>query len=252
LLKGSPKSYLVNVHAELFVVEYGLAQLLQHWGVRPAALLGYSLGEYVAATVAGVLRLEDALRLVVRRAALIERTPGAMEDGLTVQGRLQTEHGFHTPLLRPLGAEFLRLLGEAELRAPVIPYLSSLSGEWVSAEQARDGKYWVEQMCSPVQLRRAATALLEKYPRALLLEVGAGQKLGSFEGPRALLRTLPQRTQPMSEQLLLTQTLGKLWLAGVALNWEHYYEGQRRQRVSLPTYPFERQRFWIEPKKLPL
>jgi acyl transferase domain-containing protein len=286
----------------VFVVEYALARLLCQWGLRPQAMLGYSLGEYVAACLAGVLSLNDALRLVAGRARLIDALQeGAMlavmlpesdvrpyldaETNLAIINspttcvlagplasitrteqrllasdiacrRVETTHAFHSQMLSPLAEQVTALAQSVTLHAPHIPYLSNVTGTWITDEQATDPAYWAQHMCQTVRFADGVGHLLEKTD-CLLLEVGPGQALSFFvrqhpacKGARRdqVFPTLPaahgqQKQDPLA--FLLT-TVGRLWLAGVPLDWAGYYAQERRHRVLLPTYPFERQRYWIE------
>src|SRR5579885_2206717 len=288
----------------MFVIEYALAQLLMQWGVRPQAMIGYSLGEYVAACLSGVLSLEDALSLVARRAQLIDELPkGAMlavalsepdispyldeqvclaainapttcvlagppeplhqlEQRLSRQGiaarRVETSHAFHSSMLQPLQEELTRLARQAQLHEPQIPYVSNVTGTWITPEQATDPGYWAQHMCQTVRFSDGIAQLLQQQ-ELVLVEIGVGSALGSFvkqqvvasssERMPQIVSTLPATYDRQSEQALLLTTLGKLWLTGVTIDWHGFYAGESRHRLALPTYPFERQRYWIEPKK---
>lgn len=284
-----------------FVIEYALAQLLMEWGIRPSALIGYSLGEYVAACLAGVFSLEDALTLVARRARLIQELPrGAMvavalsEEGVqafldeqiclaAINGpntcvlagpveaieqlerrlgeqwiaaqRVETTHAFHSTMLEVLREPLTELVSGLELHAPQIPYISNVTGAWITEEQATDPTYWARHMCQTVRFADGAGLLLQNA-EWLLLEVGPGQALCTFirqhpacshERLHLVLSTLPSLYERQSDLAFLLTTLGKLWLAGVNIDWAGFYTREQRYRVPLPTYPFERQRFWIEP-----
>ncbi|MCP4664610.1 MAG: amino acid adenylation domain-containing protein, partial [bacterium] len=282
----------------LFVVEYALARLWIGWGVRPQALLGHSLGEYVAATLAGVFRLEDALALVALRARLIQALPpGAMlsiprpaeelaerlrpyrdeaavaaingpaqtvvagapaaieglaaalaADGVSCR-RLAVSHAFHSPLLAPVAEPLAAALAGIPLRPPAITYLSNLSGDWITAAEATDPEYWIRQLLEPVRFADGVARLLADSDTAFL-EVGPGRQLGTLvrrqagrgAGPVLLSSLVPSGSVVEG----LWTTLGKLWLAGVAVDWPALHAGERRRRVSLPTYPFERRRYWLE------
>src|SRR6266566_4910823 len=287
-----------------FVLEYALAQLLFTWGIRPQAMLGYSLGEYVAACLAGVFSLEDALTLVAHRAQLIAQLPqGTMlAVGLSEQAiqpyltadvclaastgpascvlagpveaiaqvetqlgaqeiaarRVQTTHAFHSSMLEPLREPVSSLVGGITLHAPQIPYISNVTGTWITAEQATDPAYWAEHMCQTVRFAQGVEHLLADR-EAVLVEVGPGQSLSALvkQHPACdqqrlslVVPTLPSVYERQSEQVCLLTALGKLWLAGVAPDWQGFSAQQRRQRVPLPSYPFERQRYWIEPPRL--
>jgi acyl transferase domain-containing protein len=280
----------------LFAVEIALARLWMSWGIQPRALLGYSLGEYAAACLAGVLTLESALTLVARRARLIDRLPeGAMlsvplaeeevrprlGDGLwisAVNGRalsvvagtpeavaglaasleaegivslpVRTSHAFHSGMMQPAAAELRRLVRSLDLRPPGIPYLSNVTGTWIRGSEATDPEYWVEHMLRPVRLADGL-AQLGKEPGWLLLEVGPGRSLGSLAvqqlpGAAAVLPALRHDSENREDRELLLDSLGRLWMAGAEVGWSGVHGGEARRRVPLPTYPFERQRFWIE------
>ena len=290
----------------LFAVEYALAKLWISWGIRPQAMLGYSLGEYVAACLAGVLTLPDALHLVAGRARLIEELPaGAMlavtltesdlaplrikhglslaavngPAGCVVAGReeavaalerelgdreiacrrLPVTHAFHSAEMAPLAARLTDLARSVTLSPPQIPYLSNVTGTWITAAQATDPAFWARHLCEPVRFGDAVESLLAEGGR-VLLEVGPGQGLGSFVRQHpgcddvtaretfASLRNAYSR-QPDLEFLL--GTLGKLWLTGQPVDWKAFWSGETRRRVPLPTYPFERQRYWIDPPVAP-
>jgi acyl transferase domain-containing protein len=285
----------------LFVIEYALAQLWMAWGIRPQALIGYSVGEYVAACLAGVIALEDALLLVARRAQLIQALPpgamlavplteaavgpylgptvslaaitgpelcvlagppdaiGRLERQLSERGlacrRLQAAHAFHSTMMEPIVGPFAELFQSIELHPPAIPYISSVTGTWISAAQATDPGYWVQQLCRTVRFADGVRELWQE-PDRIMLEIGPGQVLGAWalQHPASaevtepiVLASLRHAYDQQSDRALLLTTLGRLWLAGVPIEWAARYGAERRLRVALPTYPFERQRYWIEP-----
>jgi acyl transferase domain-containing protein/acyl carrier protein len=291
-------------HPAVFVTEYALAELWMGCGVRPTALIGYSLGEYVAACVSGVLSLDDALRLVVRRSQLIaELPPGAMlavpasvaevtpllvdgasvaavngralcvvagqvaaidelQERLTARGmavrRLPTSHAFHSPMMDAIAEPFADLVGSVPLHPPRIPYVSNVTGTWVTAQEATDPAYWGRHLRQAVQFADGVTELW-KEPRRLLLELGPGQSLGSLalqlrpadtrrsgtEPATLTLSSLPGAFERQPEDRFFLGTAGKLWLAGVDLDWSAF-ASRRPRRVPLPTYPFQRRRHWVE------
>ncbi|HEY1352145.1 MAG TPA: type I polyketide synthase [Ktedonobacteraceae bacterium] len=281
----------------LFVVEYALAQLWRAWGLLPEAMLGHSIGEYVAACLAGVFSLEDALTLVAARGRLMQGLPagamlsvalgeqellplltgdlslaacngpaycvvagtaGAIADlqaGLLARGldcqQLQTSHAFHSHLLDPILPAFRQLVASVRLKAPALPYLSNVSGTWITAAQASDPAYWVSQLRQPVRFARGVRELLRE-PERILLEVGPGHTLSELVRQQAgratdVLTCLRHPREGDSDEALLLNTAGQLWLAGAPLDWRGLYTHERRQRLPLPTYPFERQRYWIDP-----
>jgi acyl transferase domain-containing protein/acyl carrier protein len=284
----------------VFVIEYALAHLLQSWGIRPHALLGYSLGEYVAACLAGVLALDDALSLVLQRANLIDALPtGAMlavmlpteqvetylstdlslaaingpqtcvlagtpEAILHLESqlrydevafrRIETTHAFHSHLLEPVREPLQQLLATMPLQPPQIPYISNVTGTWITAQEATDPTYWGRHLCQSVRWSQGVETLLQRGEQ-ILLEVGPGQSLGAFvrQHPHCtreqmgwILPTLPAAQEKLSAYQVLLTTMGKVWLAGGSIDWQEMAAGQQRKRVVLPTYPFEYQRYWIQ------
>ncbi|MGZ4134567.1 MAG: SDR family oxidoreductase, partial [Tumebacillaceae bacterium] len=286
----------------MFVVEYALARLLIKWGIKPQAMIGHSLGEYVAACLAGVFSLEDALVLVAKRAQLINALPGGsmlavpmseqevapllgeglflatvnapahcvvsgtteaineLEAKLKEQGvacsRVQTTHAFHSPMMEPIRESFVELVGSFTRKAPKVPFVSNVTGTWVKAEEVTDPTYWGKHLCQTVRFADGVRVLSEDT-NLLYLEVGPGQTLSSFAlqnksdaaSKRVVLPTLRPSYDNRSDLAFLLNTMGQMWLEGVEIDWKKYYGEERRQRVPLPTYPFERQRFWIDAPK---
>ena len=283
----------------LFVVEYALAQLWMEWGVRPEAMIGHSVGELVAACLAGVLTLEAALGLVATRGRLMqEAPPGAMlsvplaesdvrpllDGGLEVAAinspsllvvaggeeavaalasrlgergiacrRLHTSHAFHSASMEPVLGPFQAACAGLALQAPEIPFLSNRTGTWIRPEEATDPGYWVEHIRHPVRFSEGLEELFAR-PGLALLEVGPGRALAAIAGrhPRRpagqlVLASLPAARQAGGDMEAVLRTLGQLWLAGVEVDWRGFHAHERRRRLALPTYPFERRRFWIEP-----
>jgi len=285
----------------LFVIEYALARLWMSWGIAPAALIGYSLGEYVAACLAEVFSLEDALRLVTERARWIgglpsgamlavplpeaelrpwiERTdldlaatngprtgvvsgpPEAVEDlerRLAEAGhparRLRTTHAFHSRAMWPVAERLIDLVREIGPRPPRIPLLSNVTGTWMTDEQATDPGAWAEHLLRPVRFAEGIAELWSE-PGRVLLEIGPGQSLSSLalqhpaaarSGDPVALPSLPSSYESRHDLETVLGTLGKLWLAGVAADWPKVWAREERRRVELPTYPFERQRYWLQ------
>ncbi|HEV2146073.1 MAG TPA: aminotransferase class III-fold pyridoxal phosphate-dependent enzyme [Longimicrobiaceae bacterium] len=286
-------------HPAAFVTAYGLARLWTSWGVRPRALIGHSLGEYVAACLAGVFRLEDALHMVALRARLIDELPeGAMlavllppdevrpllhgslgigavntPESCVVSGpagavaeletalaardvvcsRLPTRHAFHSREMEPVAARLRELLDGVEMGAPRIPFVSNLTGAWITEEEARSPAYWTRHLCEPVRFTDGLATLLAE-PRLALLEIGPGQTLGAWAlqhpgntGPdRPVVSSLRHAHNRVPDQDFVQEALGQLWASGVEVDWFAFSRHERRRRVPLPTYPFERERYWID------
>lgn len=225
--------------AALFSVEYAVAQLWISWGVRPQALLGHDDGEYAAACLAGVFSLEDAVKTVLVCGELMDRMPS---------GPLASRTGDHARLSEELLTEFAAHMRGVRLSPPAVPVGSNLSGTWLTAEQATDADYWARQLGNPALFGDVLRVACGE-PDVVFLEVGPGRSLG------ALAREQYRASQPEHAAVVAsslpaagdTETImtavGHLWLAGVPVDWEQMWAGERRARVSLPTYPFQRQRY---------
>ncbi|OQW92060.1 MAG: hypothetical protein BWK78_02785 [Thiotrichaceae bacterium IS1] len=282
----------------LFVVEYALAKLWLSWGVHPEALIGHSIGEYVAACLAEVWSLEDALSLVAVRGQMMQALPrGAMlavsrseaeitpllaqglalaavngptrgvvsgeidavtalQTQLSQQGiecrLLQTSHAFHSAMMTPILATFTERVKQIPLQAPQIPFVSNVTGTWITDAEATNPNYWATHLRQTVRFAEGLQTLFADETR-ILLEVGPGRTLTTLAkqhpdktATHLILSSLRPPQENQSEMAFLLNTLGQLWLVGGAVDWSGFYAQERRYRLPLPTYPFERQRYWIE------
>ncbi len=292
----------------LFVFEYALARLWMEWRVRPKAMIGHSIGEYVAACLAGVFSLEDALSLVAARGQMMQQVSGGamlavllpekdvqsmldnnlslaavngpslcvvsgptesievLQEQLTRQDigcrRLHTSHAFHSEMMCPITEPFTERVRQVSLKPPQIPYISNVTGTWITPAEATDPNYWVRHLRQTVRFAQGVQELLNE-PEQILLEVGPGRTLSTFamqqreksnnqvpdtkkQIPIVLTSVRHPKEGESSDAAFLLTTLGKLWLAGVNIAWPGFYAYEKRHRVPLPTYPFERQRCWIE------
>ena len=283
----------------VFVTSYALTKLWQHWGVEADAMLGHSLGDFVAACVAGVFTREDALAVVARRGRLMQELPsGAMlavradandvgsvlGPSVTIAGYnspkvtvisgdhkaiastadllesrgiaatpLATSHAFHSPMMEPIVDGFARIVAEVPRHAPQTPFISSLTGDWIADGQATDPAFWARQLRDPVRFAEGAAKLLDD-PQRVLLEVGPGQTLTRMVrqqpgcGPsRAIVASLPRAGDAGADMRSMLTAAGRLWAAGTVFDWAALHGRARRRRVRLPTYPFERKRYWVDP-----
>ncbi|MBD2111679.1 MULTISPECIES: type I polyketide synthase [Cyanophyceae] len=279
----------------LFALEYALAQLWLSWGIRPAAVMGHSVGEYVAACVAGVFSLEDGLRLMALRGRLMQTLPanggmvavfadadtvaaalpptvslatlngpdntviaGLQSDLETVvedlhaQGirtkPLQVSHAFHSALMDPILNVFEQSAQGIRFRAPTIPLVSNLTGEFVGSDLPLDARYWRRHARQPVRFADAI-ATLHQAGYTQFLEVGPHPVLSAM-GKRCVAHShhtwLPSLRRGQSDWHTLLTTLGHLYQTGLAIDWANFDCPYQRQWLSLPTYPFQRQRYWID------
>ncbi|WP_022681756.1 SDR family oxidoreductase [Sphingobium bisphenolivorans] len=284
----------------LFTVQYATARLWMDWGVEPDAMLGHSMGEYVAAHLAGVFDLRSALKLALGRAELFETLPpgrmlsvplpeeklrpylgpdlsiaavnggaltvasgaiGAIErlrealeaDGITSQ-QVAISVAAHSHMLEPILAPFRQLVAAIAMERPRRRFLSCLTGDWAGAEDVTTPDYWVRHLRETVRFDAALDRLLPAGH--LLLEVGPGRTLTSLarqhraRAPeQAVFNSLRHPDEVYDDLAYMLRTLGGLWTAGFDVPWETLRRGERRRRVPLPSYRFERQRHWIEPGK---
>ncbi|WP_027568239.1 hybrid non-ribosomal peptide synthetase/type I polyketide synthase [Bradyrhizobium sp. URHA0013] len=280
----------------IFTIEYALAQLWISWGVRPKAMVGHSIGEFTAACLAGVLSLEDALRLVALRGRLMQQLPAGgmlsvrlpqsdlrevlreplslaavnspslcvvagpldalaefereLADRKVLCRRLVTSHAFHSAMMDPLIAPLAEAFACTKLCAPKIPYVSGVSGDWITDDQAMDPHYWARHAREPVRFSSAVQTI--RSSRAILVEVGPGNvtttlaRQHGFPSDQIIVPSLSDGFSGEGDMDALMAALGAVWLGGVRPNWQSMHNGEHRLRVPLPTYPFERKRYWLE------
>lgn len=282
----------------LFSVEYALAKLFIKWGIKPKAMIGHSLGEYVAACLSGVFSLEDALLLVSQRGMLMQSLQGgamlsvslsekeaeaylnedisvaaANSAGLTVVSgtfeaidkleqqlkensiqcrRLHTSHAFHSAMMEPILESFAETLKNITFNKPKIPYISNVTGEYIKDLEPTQAEYWTRHLRGTVRFSAGIKQLLNTSG-SIFLEIGPGQTLSTFvrqneseDSEATILNSLRHPKDQRSDMSFLMTMLGKLWLGGARIDWSKYYQNKRQKRVSLPTYPFEKQRYWVE------
>ena len=282
----------------IFTVSYALATLFMRWGIVPGAFIGHSIGEFVAATLSGVMELQDALRLVATRGrlmqelptgsmlsvrlsleALAERLPsgvdvaavngpqlcvvagptpllGTLSERLSGEGvacrLLHTSHAFHSSMMDAVVEPFLRTVETARLSEPNIPFVSTVTGDWIKASEVTDPCYWARHLRSTVQFAKAVRIALTD-PQQVLLECGPRRTCAALalqqrpSNPHRVIASMPDSGDPAEEHASLLLALGNLWLNGCTIDWPAFHRGETRQRVALPSYSFQRQRYWIEP-----
>jgi acyl transferase domain-containing protein/acyl carrier protein len=221
----------------IFAIEYALARLWQSWGVRPAAMLGQGVGEYVAACLAGVFSLEDALKLVAARARLMQSPGGA--------GKTADAPGAEPSLREAFLAEFAQVCREVGYTPPQAKVISSDTGG-VARDEIATADYWCRRTSTPAGFAQAIAALAGQGYE-VLLEAGPHSVLASQDlpsGPRQALRWLPSLCRDREDWQQLLETLGMLYARGASIDWRGFDADYPRTRVLLPTYPFQRERFW--------
>lgn len=271
----------------LFSVGYSVAALWRSLGIEPAAMLGHSVGEFVAATLAGVLRLEDALAVVAARGAMMQQLPeGGMlavmlkepelvaclpgdlsiaavnaEAACTVAGplpaidtfeaeltgrgvgcrRLRTSHAFHSAMVDPVIEPLAAILRKTPLSPPNLPYVSTMTGTWITADQATDPYYWARHCRETVRYAAALETLTDSLS-PILIEVGPGRTLTSLARQNETARrnapliatSLPDPSEADAADEVFLETLGRLWAAGATPDWRTLYECAPHRRITLP------------------
>ncbi|MFI0858634.1 SDR family NAD(P)-dependent oxidoreductase, partial [Streptomyces sp. NPDC021098] len=270
----------------LFAVEVALFRLVESWGVRPDFVAGHSIGEVVAAYVAGVWSLEDAAALVVARGRLMQALPAGgvmvaveatedevaplLTDGVSIaaingatslvlsgvegavmavagrfEGRrtkkLRVSHAFHSPLMDGMLDDFRQVAAGLSYAQPQLPVVSNLTGEVAEPARLCSPEYWVEHVRGTVRFADGVEAL-RKQGVATFLELGPDGVLTAMVGQDGVPTLRPDVAD---ERRALVTAVGRLHVRGVAVDWEQVFAGMGARRVDLPTYAFQRQRFWL-------
>ncbi|MFN6486986.1 MULTISPECIES: non-ribosomal peptide synthetase/type I polyketide synthase [unclassified Nostoc] len=295
---ASPLDQTAYTQPALFALEYALAKLWQSWGIEPAAVMGHSIGEYVAACVAGVFSLEDGLKLISERARLMQALPPLGEmvavfgteaevtaaiqfyphevsiaainapENIVISGmyeaveaviftlesqgietrRLNVSHAFHSSLMEPMLDVFEQQASQIKFQSPRIPIVSNLTGKFLLPEDIPDANYWRRHTRNPVRFMAGINTLLAQSYE-IFLEIG----------PKPILSILSKRCQQQENAVwlpslaagkndwqILLESLSTLYLEGVKINWSGFEQDYSRSLLSLPTYPFQRKRYWFE------
>ena len=297
---GAPLSLddAAHIQPALFALEYALAELWRSWGIMPSAVMGYGVGEYVAACIAGVFSLEDGLKLVADRGRLMKSltSDGAMAaifadpdaianaievyDGRVVvagfngsthtvvagereavraicleleAGGLTTcpidvSHAVHSPLMEPMLDAFEETARPRRFEVPRIPFVSSLTGTWLQPDQVPDACYWRRHLHMPVRFAAGVETLAEHGCR-VFVEIGPSPALISMGKeclPDTRLTWLPSLKKGIDNWSVLLESLAALYVKGVRVDWTGFDRSYSRNRLALPTYPFERKRLGVK------
>ena len=292
----TPLNETAYTQPALFALEYALFELWRSWGVQPTAVMGHSVGELVAACVAGVFSLEDGLKLIVERGRLMQALPAngemvavftdesrvleeiqpyasevaiaaingshvvisgkrdcveALTAGLTAQGvktkKLTVSHAFHSPLMEPMLSAFEQVAAEVSYSSPRLKVISNLTGD--VTDEIATPQYWCRHVRQPVRFAASIETLqqqgdqmfVEIGPKPILL--GMARQCLPAKGESVWLPSLrPGR----ADWQTLLESVAELFVRGVAVDWSGFDRDYCRRRVELPTYPFQRQRYWVE------
>ena len=292
--------------AAIFALEYALAQMWLSWGIKPDVVIGHSVGEYVAATIAGVFTLEDGLKLIAERGKLMQTLPqnGSMfavftdentvkktiaayeekvsiaaingDSNIVISGdkaivaevisklesqgingkQLTVSHAFHSPLMQPIIKDFERIAKTINYNEPKITLISNVTGRVIEKEIAT-ARYWVDHVIAPVQFIRGIKEL-QKQECNIFLEIGAkpillGMGRNVLENPLNKeglgLSCLPSLRKRKSDWSQIIKNVATLYCQGIKVNWHSFERVYNGKKVQLPTYPFQRQSYWLEQNK---
>jgi acyl transferase domain-containing protein/thioesterase domain-containing protein/acyl carrier protein len=174
------------------------------------------------------------------------------EKGIASQ-RLETSHAFHSSSLDPVIGLFVDLVSKKKLRAPQIPIVSNVTGKWLTDKEATDPAYWGRHFRQTVRFFDGLNTLTAD-PGSFLLEIGPGDTLCALSRAKAkethqsCLFSLPRARGKSSDLATIFSSLGTLWVNGVAVDWQAFHAHEKRRRIPLPTYSFQRKKFWMGPK----
>ncbi|MGY3053453.1 amino acid adenylation domain-containing protein [Pedobacter sp. UYEF25] len=283
----------------LFVVEYALAKLWISWGLIPTEFCGHSIGEYVAAHLAGIFSLKDGLKLIALRGKMVSELPSGYM--LSVRGSVEelrliipndidiaainspklfvlsgtrekiselskvltqneiannllfTSHAFHSAMMDPIIDDFERIAKEVKLFPPHTPIISTVTGEYLTNEEATDSKYWANHLRKTVKFADAASFMLSEFSSPIFLEVGPGIVITTLINQTAAtekrqIKSIASLADKKNNYASLLNSLGQLWAAGQSINWNNYFENNHKNFLNLPTYQFNRQSCWVNPE----
>lgn len=291
-----------NTQPALFALEYALTELWRSYGIEPHAVMGHSVGEYVAACVAGVFSLEDGLKLIFERGRLMQKLPGQGEMGaiaasedavrkiiekdfaeismaavngpesVVISGEssilrkalsrfendgvkvklLNVSHAFHSSQMDPMADEFEKIAATIAFSKPNLKLISNRDGQVVEDDRICKARYWTAHARDPVRFMDGMLALgkekidlyLEVGPGTTLLGVGK-ECLGVEEVER--IEWFPSMKKDVSEWSILAESVCGLYASGADIDWRGWEQGfPRRKRITLPTYAFQKKRYWVE------
>jgi len=214
-----------------------------------------ALGQYPDLSLAAVNSPKHCV--VSGKTEVIEKLEKQLSQQNQFNKRLKTSHAFHSPLMEPIMDKFAETAAKVKLNGPKIPFISGVTGTWITAEEVCDKHYWVNHLRKPVRFAAGIAEIL-KDPTRILLEVGPGnslcvlaaeQKKDQKKTGEFIFSSIRHIKQTDSDFTFLLKTLANLWLSGANADWKKYYKNEKRFRIPLPTYPFERKRHWLEEVK---
>ncbi|WP_245949279.1 polyketide synthase [Echinicola strongylocentroti] len=282
----------------IFAIEYALAKQWMSWGISPVALTGHSIGEFVAAHLAGIFTLEEVTRIVAVRGKLVADLPNGdmlsvrapqekvaplMTEGLSLAAvnspqlcvvagpssnidefgktlqkhgllhkKLFTSHAFHSSMMDPILGAFKEEIKKCSLQAPQLPIYSTVTSQRLTETEATSAEYWTEHLRKTVLFSPTIETLMDIWPTGILLEIGPGNVLSSLvkqhpSSKKATVINSLNRQSDSHEYSTLLHSMGEILDQGLHVDWGKFYYGQKRIRLDVPTYAFDRKTCWIAP-----
>lgn len=284
----------------LFITEIALAQLLKSVGINCNYMLGHGVGEYTAACLSGVISFEDALKLIVKRTAIMskikademlsalmieEEAKKFLSDDITlaavngsqqvifagntkaidglknkldaqdiINSKLSDKHGHHTAITDKAKEAFKKEFAQVNIAKIRVPYISNLTAELATDNALATPDYWINQMSKTVRFYDGLKTLLQKEEDLIFIEVGPGQSLSnllkrekvSMHKDFVSTNIVKYENEEIDDITFFANNMLSLWEGGININLEKFYKDKQRNRISLPTYTFEQNRFIAE------
>ncbi len=289
----------VYTQPSLFTICYALSKLWESWGIKPSAMIGHSIGEYLCAWISGVMSVQDALFLVANRGKMIQELPhgsmltvrlaasevekylnknlsvaaingpqlcvvsGETEEIKKLQGELErkeiackllvTSHAFHSPMMDSILKPFEEKVRSIKLSEPKIPFVSTVTTKWITKEEATSPEYWSHQIRKPVRFAEGIQTIWKDNPGYVLLELGPRTTAATLAKQQATdlkkqiaISSLGDTAENNAEWSAILFAIGQLWLSGTNIDWNNFYALEKRKRIPLPAYAFDKKRYWVE------
>lgn len=224
-------------YAIAFMTQYALAKLWQEWGVQPASLIGYNIGELVAACISGVFTLQEGLTLL-----LLKSKEDSTEETAFVYGR--ASQAYKTTASQKLISKDSEKINQIKFKAPSIPFISSLSSTWIKPDEAISSEYWLKQIKYSENHDSESIS-----PNIKNIHIEVGPDNSNNDSPY-VLQSLGNYIAEKGDYQTLLESLGSLWMMNIKIDWEKFNKNRESRRIPLPTYPFEKKRYWIDPPSL--
>jgi len=197
-----------------------------------------------------------ALCVVAGPTEKIEALQKSLESREITAKLLVTSHAFHSPMMEPMLKPFLEKVKSVKLNKPTIPFVSTATSQWISDAEATNPEYWLNQVRATVRFAEGIQTLWSDKPQRVLLECGPRNTAATLAKQQAkeparqtAISSLSDSADNYAEWEQILFALGQLWMSGAEIDWQNFYALEKRKRIALPTYPFEKKRYWLDPIK---